>query len=351
MNIRMIIADTDKDYAGRLADALGQYEEFSLSVVTSYGKLRELSGQKKYDIVLFDSDLSEEKMEFPDVKLAIQLYHDEAENKELYKEFKLIRKYQRISSIYKEILNFYAENAGYSVGFSNSVNTGIIAVYSPAGGSGKTASSLVLAQKLRKAGYETLFLSMEQLDSSALVCEHRGSGITELLASLAQTDEKGAAAFEMKLKALSKEGPEKIQYIEGFEKTVDYNVVTKEEIKELIEKIRCAGIYRYVVIDLSSSLDAVTEAVFCETDSLVLIERPDEVCSRKLDMFLQYLEAFDIRCKLYRLGNFARSSARYSERLKAEDIGYIADYGNAKLADWLHAAVKADEVKIEKITK
>ena len=158
MNIKILIADQSKEYIDRLIDKLQEYSELDISIATSYEKLEKAMNNSKYDIILFNSDLNDSKITFNAAKLAICLYDEEQEHSGLYKELKFIRKYQRISSIYNELIGSYADEAGYTPDFSNGIGTKIVAVYSPMGGTGKTTAALVLTQQLQTAGYNSLFL-------------------------------------------------------------------------------------------------------------------------------------------------------------------------------------------------
>ena len=113
MNILLAIADSNKEYLRKISEELQGYSDLTIYVYTSADKLENAMENESFDVVMFDPDLSESKINFLRVKMPICLYSEEAENASLYKECAHISKYQRISKIYKEMIRAYAEKAGY----------------------------------------------------------------------------------------------------------------------------------------------------------------------------------------------------------------------------------------------
>ena len=114
MNILLAIADSNKEYLRKISEELQGYSDLMIYVYTSADKLENAMENESFDVVMFDPDLSESRINFSRVKMPICLYSEEAENTSLYKECAHISKYQRISKIYKDMIRAYAEKAGYS---------------------------------------------------------------------------------------------------------------------------------------------------------------------------------------------------------------------------------------------
>ena len=218
MNISVAIASSDREYMERLSEALGQYEELAIHVYTGRETLTAAMESNHFDVLLFDPDLSEDRLPFQHVELPICLYSDEAKNTGLYPEEVKTEKYQRVSNIYKQIIREYAERAGEALEPDRSQKTVCIAVYSPIGGSGKTAASLAVGSRLAKQGKSVLFFSAEQLDSSSYINPRKEEGLVALIE--AASDKK--VNFELKLKGLLKTGNGGISYLEGFERLADF---------------------------------------------------------------------------------------------------------------------------------
>lgn len=345
MNIIIAIADSDREYIERLAEALQQYDELIIHRYTGAQKLQEAMEKKNFDIVLFDPDISEDRLEFPGVKLPICLYSDEARNRNLYAECAKILKYQRISNIYKEFIREFADKAGYSAEFDHSQNTSVLSVYSPIGGSGKTTVALALAVKLVSQGKSVLFLSLEQLGSSSCVNPYKEEGITALINSTSDPN----INFELKVKGLMKQGLEGVSYIEGFDRLVDYEAVSKEEISETLGRIRREGICNVIVVDMESSLDPIGKAVVELSDRIVVVEKPGELPVVKMRLFAEQALTEENRAKMVRVCNFAENNSSFLTDIPFPIVGVIHNYGNLPLRNVIQAVNTNNEVDLDKI--
>ena len=106
MNISMAIADLNKEYLYRLTEILQQNRELNISVFTSLENLQEAMEKTRFDVLLFDPDISSERIGLSGVKLAVCLYSDECRNIDNYRDCQKVLKYQRVSNIYKFVLHF-----------------------------------------------------------------------------------------------------------------------------------------------------------------------------------------------------------------------------------------------------
>ncbi|MBQ8231853.1 MAG: AAA family ATPase [Lachnospiraceae bacterium] len=348
MNISVAIADVNRDYLERLVEVLEDYEDLSVSMFTNADRLEQALQTKRFDIVLFDPDISEKKISFYNTKLSMCLYSEEARNAGLYADCDKVIKYQRVSKIYKEVIKAYADKAGYLADFDNSQRTKILAVYSPIGGCGKTTIALALANKLSAYGKNVLFLSMEQLDSSSLVNAHteETEGITVLIESAGEN-----ASFQLKLKGIIKKGFNNISYIEGFERFVDYNTVSQEEMFDVVDKIRKCGSCDVVVVDMQSSMDGIGKAVFEQADNIVVVDRSGELPSRKMDMFAQQALVREYAGKMCKISNLVEGNVKASNILSVPDIGSVHNYGNQPLKNIIQLISAKDTIDMSLLMK
>lgn len=345
MNISIAIADPDMEYAERLSEALQQYAELTVHLYSSSVKLQKAMETKQFDIVLFDPDISKKKLDFPTVKYAVCLYSDEARNKGLYADCAKVAKYQRISSIYKEVVREYADKAGYSADLNRSQRAGTLAVYSPAGGSGKTTVALAVASRLAASGMNVLYIGTEQLGSSSCVNPAQEEGITALVACAA--DEK--VSFKMKLTGIMKQGMNGISYVEGFERLVDYDAVSGEEMANVIDKIRRCGLCDVLIIDMESHLDGIGKAVLEAADRIILVEKPGELPAVKMKLFMQQAVINEHKGKLVKVSNFAENRSEYAGCEDIPAAGLVHNYGNLPLKNMIQAINSNSEIAVDSI--
>lgn len=345
MNISIAIADLNLEYIERLSEVLQQYEELTIHIYTSGYKLQAAIEKNRFDVVLFDPDISEERLVFPGVKLPICLYSDEAHNRSMYADFAKVVKYQRVSNIYKEIIREYADKAGYSADFDNSKNTGILAVYSPVGGSGKTTIALTVASKLVSQGKAVLFISAEQLNSSLCLNAKREDGVTALVEAVA--DER--VNFELKVKGIMKSGVNGMYYLEGFDRIVDYSAVTGDEFAEVLNRIRRGGFCNVVVVDMESNLDSISRSVIETADKVLVVEKAGELPAVKMNLFAQQTFTHEHRDKMMIVHNFAENNSVYSDQLAVPVVGTVHNYGNLQLKNVIQAINANGEIILDAV--
>lgn len=342
MNIKIAIVDSDVEYTERLAGVLQQYEELSVSIFSNTENFEKSLENNTYEIILFDADISDRQLFFPPDTMTVCLGSNDSKNLALYTQTLRIPKFQRISNMYKEIIKEYAQYAkDKGMSFGTLENSKVIAVYSPIGGSGKTVTSMILAEQLRRIGKKVLFLSLEQLNSSMITFPGQEEGMISLLEML---DNK--AGFELKFKGILKENEKGIMYIEGFDRVVDYEAVDKEEIERVLAKIRGFGVCDYIIVDLGTTLDTITKCVLQNADKVVMVQKSGLLEDTKMKLFEKQLLFEELRTHMYVLQNFAGSNTKYQDIAGLPVIGKIHQYGSLQLADLLMYAGQENDLKL-----
>ena len=109
MSIRLVVADTDKEYLKRLMDVLQGYDDLQLSYYSNKESLQNGLLNKRIDVLLYSPDIYNGELFSDNVASKIMLYDEDRDVNEAQQKVLKIRKYQRISRIYQEILEAYAE--------------------------------------------------------------------------------------------------------------------------------------------------------------------------------------------------------------------------------------------------
>lgn len=342
MNIKIAIIDSDINYLERLSGVLQQYDELSVAVFTKTEAFQQIAEFEDFQIVLFNPDISTQQLVFPQKVMPICLCTQESENRSLYRNIPAVQKYQRISSLYKEVIKNYAGSVkDTEMDYFKAANTKVIAIHSPIGGSGKTTLALAIAGKILKADKRVLFLSMEQYNSSSLYCSIQEEGITCLVEALNTN-----SSFELKLKGVVKENGAGLPYIECFSRLVDYDDVKSEEIERIIKKIRMCDICDYVIIDTASTLDGVNKAVLKSADRIFIVQRSGELADIKLSMFDKQVLVNELKEKMCVVKNFVMQGTRGYELENVPVAGEIRSYGNISHNDLLSCIEQENNIEV-----
>lgn len=285
MNIKLAIADKNEEYIKRLLNVLEEYDDLSISVYTDKKSLEKALAEKNFDVLLFDASVCEGQVPVEKASLGIMLL-DEAEDIPAgCNNYPKIKKYQRISKIYKKILDLYADRSGNREILSNEKKSKTVAFYSPIGGAGKTTIALASAARLALMGYKTFYLNLEDIASEAFYLPQTGEkGASEILSCLG-TD----INFKMKLQGLMQVKGENLFYLNHFDTPNDIYELAPEEIEELVYSILKTGLFDFLLIDMGTSLDEKAVKVFETADHVAIIEKPDMISAGKLEIFFRQI--------------------------------------------------------------
>lgn len=323
MIIRIAIADKNPDYIERLSAVFQGYSDLLPDFFTSGEALETALENKNYNIVLFDPDISEDRLYFDEKILPVVLYREDAENLAYYASLKNIHKYQRVSGIYKEIMAEYAKVAkDLGIELSTGGRTQIIAVASPMGGSGKTAVSCILADAIRKSGHTVLHVSAEMFNTASAFFPKQDEGITALIRAVAETKD-----FKAQLSGTVNTNENGIMYVEGFDRMVDYDDVSSAEMEETLRKIGGTGLAEYVVVETSGIMDRVTQGVLAAADKILLTEVPGEIESMKMAAFMEQTDDETI-LKAAVIHNKKDSTSKSKNKYYAGQLKVVGEINN-----------------------
>lgn len=321
--IRLAIVDSDEQYANRLADGIAAYPEFELSIFGDVDSLEEALHSRHYDIVLFSQDIGFEPHKKGRV-LQMCLLENPGEISDKYKDHTGILKYQRVSKIYRELLERYADMRGE---IRSDERSFVLGVYSPVGGSGKSAMSLVIAERLALQGYRVLYQNMEELSSgSAYFSEDPNEhGISQLLEYLERDID-----FSTKIKSLMHKKGENLYYMNSFRTPNDLRALTGEDMEKLFEKLQRAGLFDCIVVDMSSSFFGMNLKLFDISDVIVVVGRSGKAASEKMRRFYEQSHIINqYSDRMVQIDNFYTEGAAVRPPIPV--IGRIKAYQNYEL--------------------
>jgi MinD-like ATPase involved in chromosome partitioning or flagellar assembly len=183
MKLKLLIASTDVEYAQFLAQVLSENHAEKLDVDICSVKVKEqlkgIISAQLYDMAFLDATWAAEIGSW-EVRCPFVLVEADSA---LPNGFTAMKKYQRISKIVENALNVY----GQRVGSADSCKNTVTAVYSPAGGVGKTTAALSYASLMvRKlpAGAKVIYLNLETIASTPAFFPSDGKSLSGVLANI-----------------------------------------------------------------------------------------------------------------------------------------------------------------------
>lgn len=301
MIVKMAVADSNIEYVERLMKGLEKYDELSLSVYTDRRSLENALKTKRLDVLLFDPSLYDGQIALPQNTLGIVLYDEASGMPGGRGTFPMVSKYQRISRIYKKVLELYADVCG-NIGIAEGKNrVGILAFYSPVGGCGKTTISLAAAVRLSWMGYRTFYINIEDIASEGFYLQQsEEKGMSDMVSCLGTE-----INFSVKLQGLLQNKTENLYYLNHFASPNDVYEIREEEIETLLNEINHTGLFDFIIVDMGVSLDGKTVKIFECADKIILIEKQDMISRCKLERFYSQMHIMnENKDKMLRVLNF-----------------------------------------------
>ena len=281
MIVKIAIASEDREYLRRLVNVMEKDTDFNITVYSDKDSLSEAIRNRKFDVFMFTQDIIADIVDGVRSELNILLDDEENSLSDSQGNISIIKKYQRISNIKKQIFDLYSDVCGKDSRSERGERASVIAFYSPIGGAGKTTISLMTAGKFAAEGKKTFYINLEDISSESFYLpQDEEKGMSEFMGFVEKDVNLG-----MKLQGMLKEKKQGMYYLNSFSSPNDILEMTANDIRMMITKLMKTGIFDVVVIDLSTRVDDKTKAIFELSDKIVFVEKSDEISIRKLKEF------------------------------------------------------------------
>ena len=287
MKIKLLIATDDGSYAEHLSHQILEHHSdlIDVAVCKAPERLHEMLSAAVYDAALFEGQILGDA-DVSMVRLPIMLSGEGEGETALPREMATMRKYQRISTTVADILQRYAHVSTGARG-AGSEKASITAVWSPAGGVGKTTVALAYAARKKAEGKQTLYLNLEPFSSVPAYFPQTGKSISAVFEMLENREGDVKTLIRGIRKHDSGDGVAYLCRPENFD---DMNILSVEDIHMLIDA--CAGVTQELVIDMSSVCDARARKVFELSDRIFLVTDRGRATQIKLTQFCSQHNVF-----------------------------------------------------------
>ena len=284
MKIKLLIA-AQADYAEYLSSVLStKYAEtFAVGLCSSKEMVSDTLASKKYDIVLIESGwISAQTLK--NVRMPLELWSGEPGLSGNTQNIVRINKYRRISALVSDILEQYASVAP---GFAdlNKEKGKVIAVWSPAGGAGKTTVALACATRNVSDGHTVTYLDLEHFPGTDAYFPNEGKSISLLF-------DKLASNADILVKSIRQH--DAATGIDYFSPPVNYDDINELRVEDMTGIVNiCSRASDVVVVDLPCVCDWRTQAVLDMADTILLVSDGSRTTAAKLNVFISQHSVFE----------------------------------------------------------
>lgn len=307
MKVQLLIATEDTDYSNHLSGVLlEQYAKcFEVSTCSSDACLSEMLSVHHYDVALLGPELAAGKT-LREVSLPLILWDGMANAGAQSERFDAVRKYQRVSAIVEDVLEKYA-SISEKKEFPEGQNAHVTAVWSPAGGTGKTTVALAYAAQCVANRKQTIYLDLEYFSSVPVYFSNDGKSISEAFG-------KQGGNLALLLQSIRKQdNGSGIFYFCRPNNYDDMNVLSSPEVQELVAA--AAGGADEVVLDLSAVCDERCRELLKLADAVLAVMDGSQRCQAKWEQFCGQHDLFEqIRSKCVLVGNMGAQIGNAAER-------------------------------------
>ena len=288
MRVKLLIATTDADYAGHISSRISEChaDVFDVSVCSLPERLQDTLSARKFDAALLEAPFAE-SADMQNIQLPLLLWSEDESIPDAAKTLGIVRKYQRISTIAANVLEQYAKVSAGGCGFDPD-KAHITAIWSSAGGVGKTTVALAYAAKKISEGKQVLYLNLEPFSSVPVYFSDSGKSISTVFEMLDNQEGNVRMLIQGIRRCSSEVG---IAYFCRPDNFDDMNILSAENVAALIEA--CAGVTEELVIDMSCVCDERARQIFGVADLILLVTDTTTTAQTKLSQFTTQHHIFE----------------------------------------------------------
>ncbi len=280
----IVIADEDEGYLSPLEIKFVEEMTDAAEIITITDREyfeKYFSTPRKIDILIINEEFYSDSL----IKHNIDNTFILKENEDVHSENNEIYKYTSVKDIYDEIIGKIKLTEGLP---QEKKQTETIMIYSPAGGTGTSTLSLIIAETIAKRHKRVLYLSTENIQSLSvyLGSEHFMSKELERKIALKAFD----AVSELKNELVEAGG---VYYVPPIRQAAAVLGIREEHYIHLIQKIRESNDFDYIVVDTDSGLTSEKVSMMVCADRVAVVAAQDRISAKKLDIFLDNIDCSD----------------------------------------------------------
>lgn len=291
MKIKTAFLDKDLEYLHRITVYFQQNysEKVEVYAFSEEKSFEEFIKNNSCHVILCDTAFSIPKED--NLSDAVLVYFVDASTSDVYQEKKVIAKYQKVSQIYKELLNIAAENMN-SVVFQNGGNaTQMVVFTAPQGGSGASTIANAYALQKVKENKKVFYLNLEKISNTSLY--FKGEGTLTLSDVLFDIKSKKNNVM-IKMESAIRVDQSGVEFFKECKNPNDRLEVSMEDLEILLRNIYNIKEYDFIVVDIETTLDQEFQTVITKyANEIILISDGTEGSNQKLVKLTEILQVWE----------------------------------------------------------
>ncbi|QSX04845.1 hypothetical protein JYG23_09025 [Sedimentibacter sp. zth1] len=347
MKIRIAMIDSDKVYANRFFECMNNNfsDKVEIHIFSNEESFKNNEKNKEYEVLLLQEHMLENLEDINKdvvfINLVDTLSKKEAGQNQIYK-------YQKISLIYKEILNYYSEK--YTIiktNLTNNIATRVITFMSCDSSSGTSTLASSFSIKLSK-NFKVLYLDLQSFPTVKCFFEAEGKfNLSDIIYAIKSNN----VDISTRIESTVKRDKSDVYFISSCKNSLERNEVTKENIEILINNVLKYINYDYIVIDIDYQINPTCNYLLDISDNIIFSKIPTEQCNTKFSSIVNSINLIQnindknymskcciIYNKINDKNTFKDEMANAKDMKELTILGYLEEYKNIsskKLAELL----------------
>lgn len=286
MKIKVAILDDNKEYLARISAAFTNRFSDKLEIY-SFSDLETalLSLRSNRANVFIASDTFDVDTDRVPKRCGFAYFVDSS-GIETLKGKPAICRYQRVETIYKEILGIFSDISP-DFGFEGGEN-GIVALFvSASGGSGSSTVAAAFAKRQAMKGKRVLYLNLEHFGSADMFFEGDGQfGLSDVIFAV----KSKKSNLSLKMESYIKVDPSGVGFYSAVKNPLDINEINCDDIANIISAIKAMSAYDIIVVDADFSVSKESIELMRQSAVTVFVSEATELSNSK---FLRAFSALD----------------------------------------------------------
>ena len=294
--IRVLLATRDREYRHRVADYFEKHHpEVKFTLRDNPEEIPDMVSSKTYNIILIGEEFSEAAF-VSTPYVACACLSASSSGKGENESIETIFKYKSGEEIYKILLGMYADvsaNRGASAVSSRK----IYGVVSANGGAGATTVAAALCIRLSRMGKSVLYFSCDKYSYTSPVFQDnvQTGDLSDLIYAIKSAEGKNVNLSAKTSSLLKKDIQSNVEYFSGCKYPYDYDGLTPELLRKLVDVAVGAKSFDCVVFDGSIYDERYTDLIKEKADSILLVSENTPSAVLKLKKVIDQLEVMNRR--------------------------------------------------------
>lgn len=339
MKIKLAVIVSDEKYLTRFVDmlTLRYADKMELSVFTKVAGSGEIIKKYRPDIILVEKHFLEEAFSAPGNSQVVCF--TEEKDIHIWNGYRAICKYQKISGIYKNIVDIYAEKMETEALTLNKDDKKIVTFFSGAGGVGASTVAASYAFHLAQQGEKVLYLNLEQTgDAGQFFSAEGDEDFGKVIYALEMKNGQPSVRMESALRR----DASGVYFYAACVSALDMLELNTDIMERMFEELSVIKLFHWIIVDMDFCLSTAVYMQIERSYATYFVSDGSSTANAKLGRKLAALEIVAeqrermLLNRIFILYNrFGSKSGKKLEGCAFKEIGGIHRFADAKAEDLL----------------